>query len=152
MDIDRDVWGYEVPAGARTHAWTKLYLDSHALTTIYDDPRLSQQLHEFGLPLPGEKPAEKVVADYLTHLYKHCMEYLEKEITAELLSLTPIEFWFTMPALWSDAAQHATKKAAVRAGFGTRKDDTINMIMEPEAAALCSIRIAAKRYDDLLKV
>ena len=102
--------------------------------------------------MPKKKPAEEVVADYLTHFYQHCMEYLEKEVTKDLLKLTPIDFWFTMPALWSDPAQHATRAAAEKAGFGSRADDTISMIMEPEAAAVCALKVAAGKYDDLLKV
>ncbi|KAF3480439.1 heat shock 70 kDa protein 12A [Arthroderma uncinatum] len=51
-----------------------------------------------------------------------------------------MEFWFTMPAIWSDKAQHATREAAKRAGFGSRPGDEIYMISEPEAAAIAALK------------
>ena len=76
-------------------------------------------------------------------------------MTQDVLKVTPIDFWFTMPALWSDEAQYATKIAAERAGFGkssAREHDKISMIREPEAAALSALKMTADKYDDLLEV
>lgn len=98
------------------------------------------------LRLPKGKKAEEVVADYLTHLYQHCMSVLEKKLTSAVLSATPIDFWFTHPAIWSDAAKNATTNAARKAGFGTRiKQDTINLVSEPEAAAITTLRANKNR-------
>lgn len=47
-----------------------------------------------------------------------------------------MQFWITVPAMWSDAAKTATIEAAQAAGFGSRVMDTIHIITEPEAAAL----------------
>lgn len=153
--LEKDVWGYEIPPGAKRCCWTKLLLDKTAGATEFDDPRLSDLSEWTGLPIPKEKTAEDVVADYLTHLYRHCMHSLEQRMTQEILKLTPIEFWFTMPAIWSDDAQLATMEAAKRAGFGKsskREYDTISMIREPEAAALSALKNTADEFDDLVEV
>lgn len=153
--LEKDVWGYEIPPGAKRCCWTKLLLDKTAGATEFDDPRLSDLSEWTGLPIPKEKTAEDVVADYLTHLYRHCMHSLEQRMTQEILKLTPIEFWFTMPAIWSDDAQLATMEAAKRAGFGKsskREYDTISMIREPEAAALSALKNTADEFDDLVEI
>ncbi|MCJ1432673.1 hypothetical protein MMC27_002030 [Xylographa pallens] len=153
--LDEDTWGYAIPSNASKHCWTKLLLDQNARATEYDDPALRDMSEWRGLPLPRDKSAEDVVADYLSYLYQHCMECLERRMTQEVLKVTPIEFWFTMPALWSDEAQYTTKMAAERAGFGKnsiREHDKISMIREPEAAALSALKITADKYDDLLEI
>jgi molecular chaperone DnaK (HSP70) len=80
------------------------------------------------------------------------MDRLERKLTKDLLNVTPIEFWFTMPAIWSDEAQHATRTAAMCAGFGTRSGDSVKMITEPEAAALAAFKTTKDKFDDLLVV
>lgn len=150
--LDKDVWGYEIPATAKKHCWTKLLLDKKAQATRHDDPTLSGFSAQ---PMLNDKSPSDVVADFLSCLYKHCMAHLEKKMTAGVLRVTPIEFWFTMPAIWSDEAQYATKAAAEKAGFGSgpqREQDSINMITEPEAAALSALKLTADKYDDLLEV
>ena len=153
--LDRDTWGYEVPMGAKRYCWTKLLLDQRAEATRHDDPSLKLGSSTAGFPMPDGKVPSDVVADYLSHLYKHCMAYLEKKMTPQIFQVTAIEFWFTMPAIWSDEAQYATKAAAEQAGFGTsptRLNDSINMITEPEAAALSSLKMSTDKFDDLLEV
>lgn len=57
--------------------------------------------------------------------------------------MTPLEFWFTVPAIWSDGGRNATLDAARRAGFAkdnSRPYDTINLILEPEAAAITALK------------
>ena len=153
--LDKDAWGYEVPSNAKAHSWTKLLLDKDARVTEFDDPSLSDLPQLDKLSFRDGKSPEEVVSDYLSHLYRHCMEHLEKRMTDSVLRVTPIDFWFTIPAIWSDAAQHATKSAAEKAGFGKsakREQDSISMITEPEAAAIAALKITADKFDDLLKV
>ena len=45
-----------------------------------------------------------------------------------------------MPATWLDEAQDATREAAIGAGFANRPMDSINIISEPEAAAICALK------------
>lgn len=153
--LDKDVWGYEIPPHVNRQYWTKLLLDKRAPVSKFDDSDLKDTLHLSALPLPQGKSPEIVVSDFLSHLYKHCMGLLEKRMTTGVLSATPIEFWFTMPAIWSDEAQYATKRAAERAGFGKsplRELDSINMITEPEAASIAALRSSAGTWDNLLEV
>jgi molecular chaperone DnaK (HSP70) len=150
--LDDDRWGYGVEAGMRSYCWTKLLLDQNTFATDYDDPSLREAAGGAGLQLPPGKTAVDVVAAYLSPLYKHCMDRLERKLTKDLLNVTPIEFWFTMPAIWSDEAQHATRKAAMCAGFGTRSGDSVKMITEPEAAALAAFKTTKDKFDDLLVV
>lgn len=153
--LDRDVWGYEIPAYAQRQCWTKLLLDEKAQTSEFDDATLKDTLQSSALALPQGKSSEDVVSDFLSHLYKHCMGLLGKRMTTGVLSATPIEFWFTTPAIWSDEAQYATKKAAERAGFGkspSRELDSINMITEPEAASIAALKSTIGIWDSLLMV
>ncbi|KAF3318987.1 hypothetical protein TWF173_005397 [Orbilia oligospora] len=54
----------------------------------------------------------------------------------ETLDITPINFVFTVPAIWGHQAQQATKMAAKLAGFCSRESDTLSLVSEPEAAAM----------------
>lgn len=57
-----------------------------------------------------------------------------------------------MPAIWSDRARQDTRDAALRAGFGSRDLDSVIMISEPEAAALCALKAhLGDQADDPLK-
>ena len=153
--LDKDVWGYEIPLYAQRQCWTKLLLDEKAQSSEFDDPSLKDTLQSSALTLPQGKSSEDVVSDFLSHLYKHCMDLLGKRMTMGVLSATPIEFWFTMPAIWSDEAQYATKRAAERAGFGkspSRELDSVKMITESEAASIAALKSTTGKWDSLLMV
>lgn len=113
----------------------KLLLDGDTKITEFDDASLGQGV----LKLPIGKTATDVCADYLTGIYAYTISELERIWGDGMIKLTPIEFWLTVPATWSDKAKSATKDAATRAGFGTRIGDSIFMITEPEAAAVASL-------------
>ncbi|PPJ53004.1 hypothetical protein CBER1_11214 [Cercospora berteroae] len=51
-----------------------------------------------------------------------------------------MDCWLTVPAVWSDQAQNATKATAKEAGFGSRPGDSISLIPEPEAAAVAVLK------------
>jgi molecular chaperone DnaK (HSP70) len=51
-----------------------------------------------------------------------------------------MEFWFTVPAIWSDQAKSATLTAAANAGFGCGSNDRISLIPEPEAAGVATLK------------
>src|SRR5436305_564037 len=76
--LEDDRWGYGVEAGMRSYCWTKLLLDQNAAVTDYDDPSLREAAGGAGLKIPLGRTPVDVVADYLTHLYKHCMDRLER--------------------------------------------------------------------------
>ncbi|PYI36946.1 actin-like ATPase domain-containing protein [Aspergillus indologenus CBS 114.80] len=135
-------WGYEVQPGMTAYSWTKLLLDSDTPWTQYDDSTLEYASQTGILQLPPGRTAIGVVADYLTQVYQFTLKTLAKQITEQALRITPIEFWFTVPAIWSDKAMDATRTAALRAGFGpsaSRPEDRIFLISEPEAAAVTAL-------------
>jgi hypothetical protein len=135
-------WGFQVEAGHKCYSWTKLLLDQNIPLTKYDDPMLEKASKLGIMQLPEGKDAVDVVADFLMGVYEHIMHTLEKGLTKEILDISAIEFWFTMPAIWSDKAQASTREAAQRAGFGqssSRPGDKIFMITEPEAAAIAAL-------------
>jgi molecular chaperone DnaK (HSP70) len=136
-------WGFQVEPGMTAYTWTKLLLDQDTPLTKYDDAALEDASGMGILRLPEGKGAVEVVSDFLSEVYKHILKTIAKQITEETLRITPLEFWFTVPAIWSDRAQDATRKAARLAGFGNtpgRSDDKIFMITEPEAAAIAALK------------
>lgn len=140
QSIKFDKWGFQVEPGMTAYSWTKLLLDKHTPRTKYDDATLESKSGMGMLKLPLGKDAISVCADFLHPIYCHLLQVLEKQITKETLAITPLEFWFTMPAIWSDEAQSATREAAKRAGFGSRLSDSIYMITEPEAAGIATLK------------
>lgn len=86
--------------------------------------------------LPAGKTALDVSTDYLRMMYKSLMETFLRKQLPTTLDLTPIQFVFTVPAIWGHGAQEATRKAALDAGFCSRPDDVMTMVSEPEAAAM----------------
>ena len=141
-DAKPTLWGYEVKPSSNytSYSWTKLLLDEQVELAANDGDLDLIKSQEHGLlRLPQDKSAEEVASDFLNHLYDHCMATLEKHY-AEFLAMAPIEFWFTMPNIWSPQAQAATRSAAKTAGFGSRPLDTIHMITEPHAGVLAAMK------------
>jgi len=134
--FDEDQWGFAAD-GLKSYMWTKLLLGSD--TQISENEREELQ-HVYGsgcLNLPRNKGPKEVIADYLGKLYEHFMNKLAGHGNGQIMvSVTPIEFWITVPAMWTEAAKSATREAALTAGFGSRAMDQVYIITEPEAAAL----------------
>ncbi|KAB2575244.1 hypothetical protein DBV05_g6174 [Lasiodiplodia theobromae] len=128
-----DKWGFQVKPEMVSWAWMKLLLDQDQAKRHYDDtlPEVKQHPH---------KSPEQIVTDFLSHVYKFLIGTLERRMTPSVVQQLPIEFWFTTPAIWSDQANHATRRAARAAGFGSRPGDRIFMIQEPEAAAVAVLK------------
>ncbi|OJJ42093.1 hypothetical protein ASPZODRAFT_126134 [Penicilliopsis zonata CBS 506.65] len=136
-------WGYQVVPKMKAYTWTKLLLDpqsSHISQSRGRDP-----IEDGLMKIPAFKAdARDVCTDYLAEIYKYTISYLERRLTREVLRETTLEFWFTTPAIWSDKARHDTYQAASRAGFDSRPMDEINMITEPEAAAISTLNSFSK--------
>jgi len=134
-------WGYQVKPGMKSYSWTKLLLDGKTKFTMHDDKSLETRNTQEGyLRLPPDKSAVDVVTDYLCEVNKFMLAELEKTLSPELVKVTPFEFWFTVPAIWSDRAKDLTRRAALKAGFGKRPGDQIFMIPEPEAASIATLK------------
>jgi hypothetical protein len=137
----------------KSYSWTKLLLDQNALRSENDDPGLQRAVAGGVMRLPRGKTAKDVVGDYLRGIYKMFMDAIvEKLGGSDILKITPMEFWLTVPAIWSDEAKAATRAAAKAAGFGSRPGDEINLIPEPEAAAHLALKSSIHHTSDLVKV
>ena len=146
-----DLWGYEVKSTHVNCSWTKLLLDHHVRPTEYDDKNLGAIVEDGLFRLPPDKTAGDVVTDYLSKLYEHCMKILSRHY-ADFLTVTPVEFWLTVPAMWSPNAEHTTREAAKKAGFGSRPSDSIKMISEPEAGVIAAINSEIEGIQGAFKV
>jgi len=133
-------WGFEIQPKMKAYSWTKLLLDDADAKTKYDDPTLDQIAGDGILELPPFRNAQGVCRDFLAEVRKPVFSRLEKEWGREFFSLTPIECGITIPAIWSDKAKNATRAAAIAAGFTSRLGDSINVIPEPEAAAVATLK------------
>ncbi|KAL3421237.1 hsp70 protein [Phlyctema vagabunda] len=143
--ISKNKWGFEVHPKFISYSWTKLLLDKNALVGDYDDPALADMAGKGMMKLPDFRNAEGVCEDFLRELHVYLTSKLRQEMTDLTFNNTPMECWVTLPAIWSDEAKDATLNAARKAGFGSRPDDTIFTIAEPEAAAIATL----KRYSGI---
>jgi hypothetical protein len=134
-EISQDEWGYRVEGGVKAYLWTKLLLGKDARSSDASNTEMSEIYGQGLCTLPAGKTAKEVCTDYLRGLYKYLVERLQKH-DDHTYRITPIEFWVTVPAMWTDGAKSATIEAAQAAGFGAREMDSIHIITEPEAAAL----------------
>ena len=137
-------FGFEVTPKMKSYNWTKLLLDKRARLTEFDDPSLSNVEGTGLLSVPDSMSPTEVVSDYLERLYQTFMDYVVRRISREVVNVTPMEFWFTVPAIWSDQAKDATRTAAMAAGFGSRNIDKLFMIPEPEAAGVATLKTIAE--------
>jgi hypothetical protein len=139
-DCSEDQWGFAAD-GLKSYSWTKLLLGKESRALDPNDPSVRKLFGPGHLQTPLGKGAKDVVTDYLRFLYSHFMKKIERSESGHgnatvAIGITPIEFWVTVPAIWTDAAKTATLEAASAAGFGSRPIDSIKIITEPEAAAL----------------
>ncbi|KAI5788706.1 hypothetical protein FPQ18DRAFT_343143 [Pyronema domesticum] len=119
-------WGYDIPSTWLRLKWFKLLLETN-------DARVHSSM-----PLPQDMTPTDVARDYLSALYKHTMETLNRQNSKALMDTMKVEFVVTVPAVWSDAAKNRTRKAAETAGMGHHN---LSLLSEPEAAAIYSIKI-----------
>lgn len=138
--LSRNKWGFEVTPKLTSYSWTKLLLDKNALVGEFDDPALSEMSGQGLMKLPSFRSAEEVCEDFLHEVYQYVSLKLRHQMTDSTYDNTPMECWVTLPAIWSEEAKAATLNAAKRAGFGTRPNDTVFTIAEPEAAAIATLK------------
>ncbi|KAL8945799.1 MAG: hypothetical protein Q9222_007710 [Ikaeria aurantiellina] len=134
-DEDGSRWGFQIGESEQRHQWFKLGLDpsqSQDLSELakkYHDPYAAPPAYGYG--------PEKLTTDYLTALRGHAEVVLRHSFPASALISTPVEFVITVPAVWSDRAQAATRACAEEAGMGT--GSSLHIISEPEAAAMYAL-------------
>ncbi|RSM15087.1 hypothetical protein CDV31_005168 [Fusarium ambrosium] len=136
-------WGWQLRTGSPRYGGFKLLLDPEAGSQAYNDEHLALTLDPgnptMQLSLHPGKSVTDMVSDYLRLIYEEVMASLQRRFSNTLNGLK-INFVITTPAMWSPAAQHNTMIAARAAGFGSRPQDSIESVTEPEAAASYTLR------------
>lgn len=123
----------------KSYSWTKLLLDPESPPIDVDDFSLGISGGDRLMTLPDDKTAADVATDYLREIYTWTCGYLEKRMSPEVFRVTPIEFWFSHPAIWKETAREITRRVAKAAGFGERPIDQLFLIAEPEAAGIAAL-------------
>jgi molecular chaperone DnaK (HSP70) len=137
--LENDAWGYQVDPMMVSCCWTKLLLDQKTPATALDAPGLEDGADNSIYRIPPDKSPQTVCEDFVREVYNFSMASLTKTLTKQVLDATPIDCWLTVPAIWSDQAKLAIRAAVLAAGFGSRENDTISVIAEPEAAAIATL-------------
>jgi molecular chaperone DnaK (HSP70) len=114
--------------------------DANKLTNAYRLPD--------GCPLT----VRKIITDLLKFMLEHLKEYVEDSCGLQLDD-TPTEFCLTVPAGWTEDVKQLYKEAASDAGLGCGlpgdKSRAVDVVMEPECAALCAVLNDKNRVDQL---
>lgn len=139
-DLKSDRWGFAVTGKMHSYCWMKLLLDSSAKLSDFDDPALNDMYGSGMMRTPTNKSPEELCTDYLGCLHEFIEGELIKRFSRGIYENTSIKYRVTVPAIWSDAAKAATRSAVISAGFGSRLSDTIELISEPEAAAVAALK------------
>jgi molecular chaperone DnaK (HSP70) len=149
--LDKITFGYEVTSTMKSYTWMKLLLGSVEMDDFTETKFGTKAAHGM-LELPPGKTAEDVVCDYLKCLYEHIMDHLSEESPGQMLEERPIEFWLTTPACWDDQTNSLTRKCALAAGFGSRLDDNLCMMREPDAALVANVSSSVDKHEGVYKV
>lgn len=124
-------WGFQVRPDKQRLRCLKLLLDpAQPLPKYVSLDDLQEQL------VGTQKNVGTVVAEYMRALFDHAKEVLNRRYGEFFMSTTSLKVVLTVPAVWSDAAQDATLRAAKAAGMG----QDITLIFEPEAAAVYALQ------------
>jgi hypothetical protein len=141
-DTKLNRFGFDVTAKMKSYSWMKLLLDPER-STHYDDPSLARSEGQGVLRVPPGKTGLDVCADFLTEVATFAYDEIKKRMGEDVVLISPLEFWFTVPAVWSDRAKSATLRAAEKAAMNAKvlrnADATTFLIAEPEAAAVATI-------------
>lgn len=128
-------WGYRLDSHRHQISWFKLGLSEYGSQKLaQEQPERSQLLKE--LMKTFKKEPVEIVGDYLRCVWTHATESIQNNIGKLLWESLQIKVVLTVPAMWDYKAQELTKNAADMAGLLARTDTTLELIGEPEAAAL----------------
>ncbi|THY76437.1 actin-like ATPase domain-containing protein [Aureobasidium pullulans] len=132
-DVHVVKWGFPASKEQGSIQMLKLLLDpQQELPPYVSRTQLEAQLKQIG------RGAVEATADFLDKLKTQALEALDKRYGKAFMATTKIDYILTVPAVWSDAAKDATLRAAEMAGL--HKSRNLQMITEPEAAALYALK------------
>ncbi|KAJ5614996.1 hypothetical protein N7537_000110 [Penicillium hordei] len=117
-------------------SWFKLLLDGELDTKNLIHEAQGWANSRGILHIPEGMTALQVIADFLTCLHRVLWQRLGVLVNASggKLDTTTIQFWFTVPASWSDTTRALMREAISNASFGTRHGDQVHLLTEPQAA------------------
>jgi hypothetical protein len=128
-------WGYKLEAHRHYISWFKLGLSEYGREQLAEDqPEKYKKLHAL-LKSFGKEPVD-VMADYLRCIWTYATENIQRRIGKHLWENLKLKIVVTVPAIWDHKAQELTRKAAEMAGLRSRSTTELELIGEPEAAAL----------------
>ena len=128
-------WGYNLDNKREFVSWFKLALSDEGAEQFQNEqPQRFAKLEKI-LTWLKKEPVD-VVSDYLRCLWAHAVEVIQRSIGKQLWENLPKKIVLTVPAIWDHKAQELTRKAANMAGLLARSDTTLELIGEPESAAL----------------
>jgi molecular chaperone DnaK (HSP70) len=128
-------WGYRLDSHRHQISWFKLGLSEYGSQKLAQEQPERSQLLKALMKTFKKEPVE-IVGDYLRCLWTHATESIQNNIGRHLWESLRIKVVVTVPAIWDYKAQELTKTAAVMAGLLARTGTTLELIGEPEAAAL----------------
>ncbi|KAI8673352.1 hypothetical protein NCS55_00654600 [Fusarium keratoplasticum] len=135
LDLDTGKWGYEVAPSMKPMRWFKMLLlreEDMGKDTLQDAVYVTEARRQLR---KRRKSAEDVVAIFLSKLWEHTLA----QLGTKMLDGLPFKVAITVPAIWPPYAEEAMRRAAKTAGilkYRHAGDTTLELIQEPEAAAL----------------
>ncbi|KAJ6446120.1 hypothetical protein O9K51_00888 [Purpureocillium lavendulum] len=142
-----DGWGHIAVLQPRTMRWFKLLLLDDKDVPKY--VRMSDQFREAReqqLDL-GVSPVD-IAASFLKRLWEHSLDLISRELGQKLVNRSRLHIYLTVPAIWPLYAQDRMRQAARKAGLLTERgcgETTLNLVLEPEAAALATLSRMSKK-------
>jgi molecular chaperone DnaK (HSP70) len=89
------------------------------------------------------KTPQDAVADYLRVLWEHAISSIKRDRGHRAVDGLPFKVVITIPAVWPPYAERKMREAAQRAGILQSRPcgpTTLDLVSEPEAAALATLR------------
>lgn len=138
---DPSRWGFqtELDPSESKYQWFKLELDPKLKRS------LGRKYPKTTIPPRDEAHVEKLITNYLEQLRKHAESRIKASFAGSNESLLvgiPWAYIITVPAVWPEAAQNATRRYAEMAGMASM--EPVQIITEPEAAGIYALEIMSR--------
>lgn len=133
LDVE---YGYAIQKTRIRAMWYKLLYAADGKPREADDPLLKQSV---GLLMPSVKEALELIGLTYGLLNKHAMKTVLKRFPGVSMNELTFRVILTVPATYSDIKRNATVMIAKKHGVASGPFDSIEVISEPEAAALITI-------------